>query len=571
MLTRRATLSAASFSDFGTLLRVLRRRARLTQRELGLAVGYSEAQISRLEQAKRRPDPTVIAALFLPALRLGGEPDLAARLHELAVLARTADSTDRSGTGRSDGGPDQAAAAAGPVAGDRAERGQDGQAAARAADVAALPPPPSHHIARAGALGLLGGRVAADRRVLLTGLPGTGKTSLTAAFAREQAQAGPVCWITLTAGITTSADAVIRLIARVLARHGHDEVAPLCSAGQLERAVPRDEQLYLLTSALARSGGLICVDNAQLLRDEPGTSTVIEHIAGASPAAMVAISREDLPLAGFVPVRLGGLAEAEARELVRALSGPMLSGSLAGALIERTGGSPMLIRLALGQLHPAGPTATLLVEHLETEPGIAAFLLHSTLRELSEPSRRLLTMIAVFRHPVDLLDSRLIEASEALAGPYDVLAGLDELRRRQLIDHPAQAELHPLVRDHVYAGLLGSGGRPAAAAPAGGRALRPRARRPAGGELALRPGGLPGRGHRAARHQGGRHRRQRTRHRRRGTGRRAARRRAGGGSGAAALRRPRRPAVAHRTGRRRRGGLPARAGQAGLGRCAGGG
>ena len=77
MLTRRATLSAASFSDFGTLLRVLRRRARLTQRELGLAVGYSEAQISRLEQAKRRPDPTVIAALFLPALRLGGEPDLA--------------------------------------------------------------------------------------------------------------------------------------------------------------------------------------------------------------------------------------------------------------------------------------------------------------------------------------------------------------------------------------------------------------------------------------------------------------------------------------------------------------
>jgi transcriptional regulator with XRE-family HTH domain len=88
MVTRRAALSAFSFTDFGTLLRVLRRRARLTQRQLGLAVGYSEAQISRLEQHKRLPDPAVVAALFLPALRLGAEPELAARLHELAVLAR---------------------------------------------------------------------------------------------------------------------------------------------------------------------------------------------------------------------------------------------------------------------------------------------------------------------------------------------------------------------------------------------------------------------------------------------------------------------------------------------------
>jgi DNA-binding XRE family transcriptional regulator len=75
------------FTDFGTLLRVLRHRARLTQRQLGIAVGYSEAQISRLEQGRRRPDPAVVAALFLPALRLGPEPELAARLHELALSA----------------------------------------------------------------------------------------------------------------------------------------------------------------------------------------------------------------------------------------------------------------------------------------------------------------------------------------------------------------------------------------------------------------------------------------------------------------------------------------------------
>jgi tetratricopeptide (TPR) repeat protein len=39
------------------------------------------------------------------------------------------------------------------------------------------------------------------------------------------------------------------------------------------------------------------------------------------------------------------------------------------------------------------------------------------------------------------------------------MAGLDELRRRQLVDHAARASLHPLVRDHVYAGLAGHAGR----------------------------------------------------------------------------------------------------------------
>ena len=92
----------------------------------------------------------------------------------------------------------------------------------------------------------------------------------------------------------------------------------------------------------------------------------------------------------------------------------------------------------------------------KAEPGVAAYLLQATLGGLTEPSRRLLSLLAVFRHPVDLLDERLIDASEALDGHYDVLAGLDELRRKQLVDHPARAGLHPLVRDYCYARLVGA-------------------------------------------------------------------------------------------------------------------
>lgn len=96
MVARRLQLPAESFADFGTLLRVLRRGARLTQRDLGLAVGYCEAQISRLEQGKRLPDPAVVAALFVPSLGLSGEPEVASRLHALAQAARDASRKRRS-------------------------------------------------------------------------------------------------------------------------------------------------------------------------------------------------------------------------------------------------------------------------------------------------------------------------------------------------------------------------------------------------------------------------------------------------------------------------------------------
>src|SRR6266700_2838254 len=85
----RAVVDALNIGvTFGDMLKFLRRRARLTQRQLGLAVGYSEAQICRLEQNQRLPDPITLAALFVPALGLEHNPQLATRLLELAAQAR---------------------------------------------------------------------------------------------------------------------------------------------------------------------------------------------------------------------------------------------------------------------------------------------------------------------------------------------------------------------------------------------------------------------------------------------------------------------------------------------------
>jgi TolB-like protein/Tfp pilus assembly protein PilF/DNA-binding XRE family transcriptional regulator len=69
---------------FGELLRYLRRRAGLTQTELSIAVGYSDAQISRLEKNLRLPNLATVQARFVPVLKLKNETAAMERLLQLA-------------------------------------------------------------------------------------------------------------------------------------------------------------------------------------------------------------------------------------------------------------------------------------------------------------------------------------------------------------------------------------------------------------------------------------------------------------------------------------------------------
>lgn len=81
-------LTPDQFVTFGELLKFLRRKEGLTQRELSIAVRYSDTQISRLEKNQRVPDSATLTALFLPALHIEDQPEWAARLLELAAKAR---------------------------------------------------------------------------------------------------------------------------------------------------------------------------------------------------------------------------------------------------------------------------------------------------------------------------------------------------------------------------------------------------------------------------------------------------------------------------------------------------
>jgi len=84
-------LALEQFTTFGDLLKYLRRRAGLTQRDLSIAVGYSISQISRLEQNQRLPDLATLSARFLPVLDLDEAPAAGRRLMELAAAIRLED------------------------------------------------------------------------------------------------------------------------------------------------------------------------------------------------------------------------------------------------------------------------------------------------------------------------------------------------------------------------------------------------------------------------------------------------------------------------------------------------
>ncbi len=81
-------MSVTQALPFGTLLRQLRKRAGMTQRDLAAALGYSDSLISSLETGQRQPDIEAVIQRFVPALSLQDDPALAAYLLECAAIAR---------------------------------------------------------------------------------------------------------------------------------------------------------------------------------------------------------------------------------------------------------------------------------------------------------------------------------------------------------------------------------------------------------------------------------------------------------------------------------------------------
>jgi ATP/maltotriose-dependent transcriptional regulator MalT len=448
-------ITPTHFTNFGELLRFLRRRAFLTQRDLGIATGYSEGQISRLEKNQRLPDPTALMALFVPALDLNDQATWTSRLLELAGSGRAEAESGTAGAAEPDADPRRPAELL--------------------SELESPPLAPPYEVARPFALTHLSVRLNTERCVVLSGLAGVGKTTLAAALARNYAAMSPVFWLTLTPGVTTTFDVLIYHLALFLRSYQqHQATSLLRTAAEAKTALPFNQQVALLGAALTQLESryqeppLLCLDNIDLAQHDEQVDQLLRHLIVATPAALLMTARENVPLPGVAQVPLAGLEPGEGLALVDQLirlstahpttassPAPVLSPAHTERLLAKTGGNPMLLRLALGQLfdRPETIEPAAFIDHLETQPQVSAYLLETLQQRLTPAAWRLLAFVAVFRQPLNLYDEFLIELYQS-DDVDDLAAALAELQRYHLIDYPTQANLHPLVRDYVYATLL---------------------------------------------------------------------------------------------------------------------
>jgi len=251
-----------SITTFGDLLRYLRQRAQLTQRDLALAVGYSISQISRLEQNQRLPDAMTLLAVFVPALGLAQEPATVAQLLALAHRAReaTAASPAPSQTNHATAQPDRATPPTAPR-------------------LTNLPHRLTSFVGRAGDVVALQRLVKENRLVTLTGVGGVGKSSLALAVAEP----------------LTFPDGVWLL-----------ELAPIAEAGLVARLLadlfqlpefPERTPLEAVITYLQPKELLLIVDNCEHLIAT--CAEIVDHLLqAAAKLHILATSRETLNTAG---------------------------------------------------------------------------------------------------------------------------------------------------------------------------------------------------------------------------------------------------------------------------------
>ena len=454
-------------TNFGTYLRYLRRRARLTQTELSIAVGYSPGQISMLENGQRLPDVTTVAALFIVALGLERDQRASTQLLQLAQSA-TNERKDKAQGEEAPPQSTQSARAGQPLIAQQLiwQREELGL-------LEEIPPLPQAYVGRAQAQGRVSQWLQRERRVAICGLAGMGKSTLAATIAHEYERAHPVCWLTFSPLSPLSPDGLLHQLALFGAAHAADP-APLVRllrnrpqnqlADQQEADEPPDPRkltrqlLFLVSSTLATlDAPLLVFDDAHLIADDEALLGLLQRLFTLAPyCRALFVTRTEISALPMPHLTLDGLTTDETASLVQSLLEPQnqLAGPrpLVAGLHQQTAGNPLLLRLALTQLEQQSSGQ----RHI---PMLAQSLVDGVLRELPQAARLLLDFLTIWRAPLDLSAAALPEMLAEFDHTYQQQSAVSTLARRRLIEHPHHATPHPLLREALQHALDGQAER----------------------------------------------------------------------------------------------------------------
>lgn len=404
---------AADFHDFGSYLKYLRRRAGLGQRDLGLAVGYGEAQISRLEHNHRLPEISIIQAQFIPALGLENYPELANRLVELAHLAHAKQTSDK----------------------------------VISEDIGVLEKLPvfaGSEVFRTTAMASLKALFDKQSVVLLYGFPGVGKSALAASFIRTMYGTQPVFWHTVSQSDPSPLETLLRQISLFLVSQGEEEAALFTQATN----ITLEAGVSSIAEKIHSINPFVCVDEIQHLRD----LSLLEDLVIKSQCRFLLVSREKLEISHTEFLLLSGMEKEETASLLTSM-GLLLPIDVTQNLHALTQGNPMLLRLAGAKILQNPSQVKKFIKLLSSQREISTFLMENALEGLSDSDKNLLYLISIFREPVNLFNADLANRLHLQGVVDDLNNSISNLVKRHFLDNLSSAYLHPLLQEHLNAVL----------------------------------------------------------------------------------------------------------------------
>ena len=326
------------------------------------------------------------------------------------------------------------------------------------------PPAPTSFVGRDRELALYTEIVRTTGRIVITGMPGVGKTAMAAKVALSAASAPKIFWHTFRTG--EGVDLLLWELAGFAAWHGKADLWQLLQRSP--QPPPHETLVVSLLHALRGQGFVLTLDDLQYVDEDPALAASIKRLSVAIDSRELALVATADRLPANIQVAtaevLGGFSLADTRLFLEARS-VVLNERLSAELQAKTSGNVELLNLAANVLQQATDPQRLIDRLAEVE-NIGHYLLNEVDQGLTGAERRVMGALAVLGG----LPSRA-DAVEAVLDGDNPRRTMLKLSSRYLVSTQMGAEEQeyaiPAILQAFYYGELGRRERTAMHARAG--------------------------------------------------------------------------------------------------------